>query len=284
MSQNPMDPAILEQLLGNVVYQRHLSYYEGLDVFRLWLREGNLEVLAFLQDSWERLTDEQRPAIAFALAEYYRTVGDVALLRALYASDDPRTRDYVLNALWSEPGENPEMGPCIVDLALQGAADPDPKVRTQACSVFQNQAGWGVDVSRAVEPLHGLLQDPDPNVRRQAACAVGNLAKKRYALAGTLPLLTDNLAHPERQVREHAAWALWQLSRCKHDIGEAVAALARLPEEEDIGNLHKNAVGALLHHAAKSPENRALVEQTVRAAGFVPHSKPATRLLATLAL
>lgn len=283
MSQNTLGPEVLEEMLANVVYQRRLSYYEGLEVVRRWLGQGNLQVLGFLRDAWERLSDEQRPAIAFALAEYYRQAGDVASLRSLYATDDAPTRRYVLNALWSEPGENPEMATCIIDLALQGAVDSDPGVRTEACSVFQNQSGWGVDVSRAVEPLHALLQDDDPNVRRQAACAVGNLSKKRYCLAETLPLLAANLDHPEGQVRNYAAWALWQLSRHKVDIGSTVPALVeRLAQNDDYWDVQKNAAGALTHHAKKSPEATEQVREAVRAAGLVPHSKPAAKLVELL--
>lgn len=207
-------------------------------------------------------------------------------LRRLFDTDDPEVKRYVLNGLWDEPGGNPEMATCIVDLALEGAGHPSPGVRTEACWVMMNQAGWQTDVSRAVEPLLGLLQDPDPNVRRQAANAVGHLGKQKYSLPTAIPLLQDNLGHGEHQVRQAAAWALWQLSRKKHDIGAAVGALvALLKEPEDVGDLKNNAVGALLHHAGKSPENEECVREAVRAAApLSPAGKSPARLLEKLGL
>jgi len=80
-----------------------------------------------------------------------------------------------------------------------------------------------------------------------------------------VPILIQSL----RQVRQAAAWAAWQLSRKKHDIGSLVASLVRLLQEpEDIGDLKKNAVGALLSHVAKSPQNAAQVREAVSKAGL----------------
>ncbi len=276
----------LERLLSLVVYQPRLNYLEGLQPFQTLMPRDDGRIVQFLEEEWPRLEGKKRGGVAFLLAHRYRETGDVEGLRRLFDTDDPEVKRYVLNALWDTPGGQAEVAACIVDLALEGAGHPAPEVRTEASFVFMNQAGHKTDVSRAVEPLHGLLRDPDPNVRRQAAYAVGHLGKQKYSLPTAIPLLRDNLEHPERQVRESAAWALWHLSRKKHDIGEAVEALVGLLKEpEDVGDLMKNAAGALLHHAGKSPENEERVREAVRAAlPLTPEAKSPARLLEQLGL
>src|SRR5690606_29511649 len=112
------------------------------------------------------------------------------------------------------------------------------------------------------EPLRRLLDDASDRVRMQAACAVGNLAKRKYDLSGHIAPLGRNLHCRDASVRNYSAWALWQLSKHKRDIGAAAFDLAQaLMADDEWSGPRKNAAGALLHHAKKSPENIAQVRQ-----------------------
>ena len=209
-----------------------------------------------------------------------REAGDLPAIQALYATGDAEIQQSVLNALWGEPGSNPEMGPGIVALAVQGSAHPSAGVRTEACFVIQNQSAWRVDVTLALEPLLKLLQDPHPNVRRMAAFATGNVSRRKYDLSPHLPALIRLLRDEDRYVREAAPWALAQLSRAKYDLAPALPNLFwLLMLEDDFDAPRKNAVGALLHHARKSPENAALVKQLCQEAVLNPELKFIQRFL-----
>jgi hypothetical protein len=255
--------AELRRLLSLVEFNERLHVHEGITPFRSLLeRDAGGQVAAFLRDEFAGLVGKRRAAIAFVLAEHYRLTGDLARLAKLYADDDPEAKAMTLNALWGSPGSNPEMGAAIVQLALDGARHPEWAVRTEACYVIQNQCAWKTDVAAAVEPLRRLLDDASDHVRMQAACAVGNLAKRKYDLSGHIAPLGRNLRCRDASVRNYSAWALWQLSKSKHDIGAVVAALVQsLTADDEWRAPRKNAAGALLHHAKKSPENVAHVRQ-----------------------
>ena len=256
-------PELDRLLLANLKYDPEAEdgdddWVEGVRV--LLTRDPDGHVLRHLAEALPGLKGVSRAGLAFVVAERYRETGDLGSLEALYATGDAKVKGSVLDALWGEPGANPLMGPGIVTLAVQGAGHRAARVRNQACSVFQNQSGWKVDVSGAVGPLLKLLADKDDGVRMMAACAVGNLAKAKYDLTRHVAPLVRNLGHEERQVRQWAAWALWQLSRHKHDIAAAVPELARgLTYAGEYGTLREYAAGALLHYAKKSPENAARV-------------------------
>jgi hypothetical protein len=255
--------AELRRLLSLVEFNERLHVHEGITPFRSLLeRDADGHVAQFLRDEFAGLVGKRRAAIAFVLAEHYRLTGDLARLAKLYADDDPEAKRMTLNALWGSPGSNPEMGPGIVQLALDGACHPDSAVRTEACYVIQNQCAWKTDVDVAVEPLRRLLDDASDRVRMQAACAVGNLAKRKYDLSGHIAPLGRNLCCRDASVRNYSAWALWQLSKHKRDIGAAAFDLAQaLMADDEWSAPRKNAAGALLHHAKKSPANIAQVRQ-----------------------
>jgi HEAT repeat protein len=215
------------------------------------------------------------------LAERYLSSGDLDALRALFVASDDAAKASVLNAVWAEP--RPEIGPSVVTLAIEAATHASAAVRTEACSVFQNQCAWGVDVSGVLEPLRMLLDDPNDRVRQQAAFATGNLAKRRYPMASHVEPLVRNLQHEDKFVRDSSAWALWQLSRRKHDIGTAVGALVSLLSDRDPWDgPRKNAAGALLRHARRSPGNARSVKLAVKAAHLKSMSKTVARFLEEL--
>ena len=202
--------------------------------------------------------------VAYAQANAFREAGDLAGIQALYAGGDAAIQEAVLNGLWGEPHASPEMGLGIVALAVEGMSHPAPGVRNEACCVVQNQCAWGVDVTPALEPLLGLLRDPDWIVRRMACYATGNVGRRRYDLSAHLPELIHLLYDPNYQVKEPAAWALRRLSAGKRDIGIAVPGLAIvLADRDEYNGPRKQAAGALLHHARKSPENADAVRRAV---------------------
>jgi hypothetical protein len=253
------DLSELSRLLSLVTFRADLNHVEGLDAFRsLLARDADGEVLRFLTNESERLEGRVRGGVAYAIAEHYLKAGDLGALQRLFATDDTDVKQSVLNALWGEPpASNPRMGPGIVALALEAARHPAPGVRTEACSVIQNQCAWGVNVSAAVEPLLSLLGDSSSRVRMQAACAVGNLAKRKYDVSQHVQALRLNLGDSDFFVRTWSAWALWELSRSRHDIGAAVADLVGLlaSGREDDDDARRHAAGTLLHHARKSVDN-----------------------------
>jgi len=234
-----------------------------------------------------KLKGRNRGGVSYVVAERYRVTGNLAGLRQLFATDDVDVKESVLNALWEEPPpSSPAMGPGIVALALEAASHPTPEVRAMACSVMQNQSAWGVDVSPAVEALHTLLRDPDCRVRMQAACAVGNLAKRKYDFSRHLAGLSRNLRDPESAVRKYSAWAIWQLSRSRNDIGAAITALVKMLTRQDYGEdtaVPRNAAGALLHFARKSPQNLEHVRKAAAEANLDASRKEVRRFQEQLA-
>jgi HEAT repeat protein len=258
----------LEQLLSRVEYRAEYDAVEGINEFRTLLEtDPKGEVHRFLSRAFTKLEGKVQGGIAFVLAEHYRKNGMIANFQDLFASGDENVRESVLNALWGEPGESPEMGRAIVEMAIAAATDPSPGVRTEVAYVLQNQSGWGVDVAAGIDALPSLLKDADARVKQQAAYAVGNLAKRKYDLSNCIAQLRRNVKNKDVHVRESSAWALWQLSRYKHDIAAAVPELVWLcSDKEDYDKPRKNAAGALLHHCKKSSQNckavRARVNET----------------------
>lgn len=275
----------LRQLLSLVQFDARLNCMEGLTAFRHLLeQDSDGSVGRFLNRELPTLEGKRRCGVAWALADHYRQTGNLKSLQQLYADDDKEVKSSVLNALWGQPGSNPEMGPGIVQLAMDGANQASPAVRAEACSVFQNQCGWKVDVSGAVAPLHRLLSDDSDRVRSQAACAVGNLAKGKYDMSEHVAQLGQNARREDISVRNYSAWALWQISRNKHDIGVAVPELVQLlADNDDWNDPRKNAAGALLHHAKKSSQNREQVMQCLKMVQLDPKYKEIRRLQEGLA-
>src|SRR5262249_40019847 len=140
-------------------------------------------VLPFLLRSLGKLKEQERAGVAFVIAEHLRQVGNLTGLENLFASGDAAVKAGGLKGLTGAAGRNPDMGPGIIALAVEGASHPSPEVRRWTCFVFQDQNGWGVDVAAAVVPLLTLLGDPDAEVRRMAAFASGNVYKRRFDFA-----------------------------------------------------------------------------------------------------
>lgn len=147
--------------------------------------------------------DEQA---AFHCATRLRETGDLAGLKELFRTGDAAIKAGVLDGLQLDPGDNPEMGPGIIALAIEGASHSSPEVRRWACYVFQAQDGWGVDVAPVVRPLLALLSDCDAEVRRMAAYATGNLCKRKFDWSRHLTALLHLLRDGELYVPEAAAW------------------------------------------------------------------------------
>ncbi|MGV3724319.1 MAG: HEAT repeat domain-containing protein [Actinomycetota bacterium] len=275
-----MPDATLPELLAQVRYRKELSYFEGLEPLRWRLsKDDSGEALRFLETEFPGLEAPRNAGIAYALAERYRDLGDLPALQRLYAIEDNGVKRSTLNALWDP--KTPEMGRGIVEMAVSATEHPDAGVRTEACWVLMNQAGYKSDVAAAVEPLRRLLADPAPSARRQSAYALGHLAKNgKHDLTPHLPGLCRSLTDPDRSVRTAAAWTIWQLSRKRYDIASAVPGLvALLALKDDVGDQYKNAVGALLHHARKSPERADAVAVAVAAADLDRDNKTVRRLL-----
>jgi HEAT repeat protein len=258
----------LRRLLSLVEFRADINHVEGLDEFRSLLeKDSDGHVLRFLRRALQKLEGQRRGGIAFVIAEHYRKIGDVKRLHRLIVSDDECVRESVLDALWGEPGSNPEMGPAIVQMAIDAADDLSPGVRTQVSWVLRNQCDHGIDVTEGVAPLRSLLKDRNSKVRQQAARAVAAFAKAKYDMRACIPQLRRNVKNKKFYVRESSAWALWQLSRYKHDISSAVPDLVWvLTNDEEYNEERKQAVGALIHHAKKSVDNAA---QVIECAGGV---------------
>jgi hypothetical protein len=202
---------------------------------------------------------------AFHCATRLVEAGDLKRLQELFRFGDAAVKAGVLNGLQLEPGDNPDMGPGIMALAVEGANHSAAEVRTWACYVIQSQCDWGVDVAPAVGPLLTLLRDPDAEVRRMAAFATGNVCKRKFDWSRHLTALRRLLRDKALYVPEAAAWALAQLSRARYDIGPAVPELINvLAGGGDYNEPRKEAAKALLHHARKSSERCEQVRRAVR--------------------
>jgi HEAT repeat protein len=276
----------LRQLLSLVQFDARQNCIEGLTAFRNLLEhDSDGSIVQFLNREMPKLESKRRAGIAYVLAEHYRQIGNLKCLQQVYASDDSEVQASVLNALWGQPGSNPEMGPGIVRVAIDATCHVAPEVRAEACSVIQNQCGWKVDVSTAVAPLLRLLEDESARVRMQAACAVGNLAKSKYDVLLHVVPLGHNVRHEDAAVRNYSAWALWQISRGKHDIGNAVPELVQLlTDDDDCNDPRKHAVGALLHHAQKASGNLEQVRRCLKAVSLDAKYKQVQRFQEQLAV
>jgi hypothetical protein len=217
---------------------------------------------------------------AFHSATSLREAGDLAGLEELFRAGDAAVKAGVLDGLQLAPGDNPQMGPGIIALAVEGAGHSSAEVRRWACYVFQAQDGWGVDVAPAVGPLLALLGDCDSKVRRMAAYATGNLCKRKFDWSRHLTALHNLLGEEDLYVPEAAARALAQLSRAKYDIGPAVPDLVGLlTKEQDYSEPRKEAVKALLHHARKSRAGLDQVRQTAAGARLDSGKREIKRLM-----
>lgn len=275
----------LRQLLTLVQFDARLKCTEGLEALRELLRDDpDGTVVRFLNRELPRLEGQRRGGVAWVLAEHYLHVGDLPRLHRLYSEEDIDVKSNVLDALSGDPGSVPELGQGIVQLAIDATGHSSPEVRAAACSVIQNQCGWKVDVSNAVAPLLRLLNDDSDQVRMLAACAVGNLAKRKYDLLQHVVPLGHNVRSQDISVRNYSAWALWQISRNKQEIGAAIPELVGLlTDDEGWNDPRKNALGALLHHAQKTPDNREQVRRCLQAVELDPTCKQIQRFQKQLA-
>ncbi len=121
-----------------------------------------------------KLSGRERDGIAVLIADHWRSKGDLSTIQELFAADDAEVKKSVLNCLPGEPGDDPAMGPGITALAVEGAIRPEPEVRIKACSEFQGQCDWGVEMGLAAEHLLALLSEPVLEVRRMDAFATRN--------------------------------------------------------------------------------------------------------------
>lgn len=220
---------------------------------------------------------------AFHRATELREAGDLAGLKELFAAGDASVKAGVLNGLTLHPGDNPDMGPGIIALAVEGATHPSAEVRKWACIVFQDQDGWGVDVTSAVGPLLNLLGDEDPEVRRTAAYTLGNVCKRRFDWSPHFEAVKRMLRDKYLYAPEAAAWALAHMSRARHDIGAAVPDLVRvLIRKDEYNEPQKEAAKALLHHARKSPEGCDQVRRAIAGKALDKQRKEIQRFLEQL--
>ena len=283
--RNPMvDQDAVRKLVSCVVYNRVYDGLDGLDPLRrlLW-KDADGTVAAYLEREMGNMDGKVRDGIAFLLGARYLEIGRLDAILALYAHEDPGVTASVLGSVTGEPSANPELGPGIVALAVKGTSHPAPRVRTSACSVLMNQCAWGVDVSDAIVPMLDLIADPDAAVRQSAAYALGHFARvKRYELTPHIALMARRLHDENMHVCTAAGWTLWKLSG-KRDIASAVPDLIIAMESPlDYDGPRKNAAGALLSFARRSPENRAQVSRLAASAHLDTAKKEISRFLQQL--
>jgi hypothetical protein len=201
---------------------------------------------------------------AFQRAKDLRKKGNIAALKKLFHNGDAAIKASVLNGLAGNANDNLQMGPVVIELAVEGAGHESAAVRYWACDVFQQLGDYGVDVSAAVEPLFALLQDPAAKVRRIAAYAAGNLCKQKLDWSRHFAALIGLLGDDDLYVPEAAAWALANFSRAKFDLRPAIGELLKVfTIDRDYDEPAKEAAKALLHHAKKSKQNREEVCEAV---------------------
>jgi HEAT repeat protein len=274
----------VHELVSRVVYNKGYDGLDGLDPLRhlLW-KDADGTIAACLEQEMRQAPDRVRGGIAFLLGAWYLEIGRLGAIRAIYRNGDPEVAAAVLGSLTGEPTANPEMGAGIVALAVEGASHPAYRVRAAACSVLMNQCAWGVDVSCALVPILNLLDDTEAGVRQSAAYAIGNFARiKRYDLTPHIAVLVRLLHDENIHVCTAAGWAFWKLSG-RRDIAAAVPALVKaLEAPHEYEGPHKNAAGALLNFARKSPQNRAQVRQLATAAHLDTARKENLRFLQQL--
>ena len=283
--RNKDDHSNLEELLSRVEFDASTNSVQGTIPFQLLLlKEPSGETLRFLEQAVQTLDGKRRSGIAFVLAQHYLRVGTIEPLKALYLSGDSDLQESVLNALWSEPHANPAMGPFVVNLAIGAAEHTSARVRAEVCRVFQNQSGWGVDVTKALIVLRTLLEDEDAGVKQSAAYAIGNAAKRKYDVAECVKPLCALLTHEKMWVRNAGACALKNLAQSKHDIEFAVPELVRfLSDDDDWSDPRRNAASALLSYAKKSRVNAARLKAAMSRAGVNESCKSVKQFLAALA-
>ena len=207
--------------------------------------------------------------LVFLAAEALFSSGDLASLDEVFREiREPMRRRAALNALWAKPPSQ-EAGEYAVRCAVENLSHSDHRVRTEACSVVQNQAGWKTDVALAIPGLLACLRDREATVRMQAGAAVGNVAKgrRRYDLGSALQSLQTNLSDSSPWVRQMAGWALWQLAKKRvHDLSSVPSLFSVLSRQDSEREDRKAAIGALLAIAKISDAARLVVLQASRAA------------------
>jgi hypothetical protein len=251
----------LQELISKVGYDSRLKYVTGLPALHALLRkDDDGKVRAELTRAWRHLTGMPRAGIAFVLAERARETGDIDRLRTLLEDEDIDVKAYVLDALCGSPESGKDLGPAMLQLAIQATQHPAAKVRAAACRAIQNQAAYKTPANAAVDPIRGLLSDPDDLVRLHAACAVGQLARRKLDVSTCLEPLLQDLGVQDPYVQKHIAWALWQMANSRHDIGAAVSGLiGMLKSSNDRTDIRRNAAGALLAFARQRSANCELV-------------------------
>lgn len=277
--------ADLKELIAEVESSAVTHGTHVLDPFRGMLELDTTDQLRkFLERAVPNLEGLCSGDLALVLSEFHRQAGDIKRLRQLFDNDDAIVRQFTLTGLCDEPEGNAKLALAILRLAIEAANDPVPEVRTEAAHLLEQQGRWDMDATEGIDALLLLLKDRQKLVRQQATYAVGGWAKEGYDMSDCLAQLRRNLKHRDIYVRSVTAWALKEMAQTFHDIGSAVPELVVLLADDREYNEHrKQAAGALLAYAKKSPENASKVRRRLRDVTIDPTLKENKRLVVTLA-
>jgi hypothetical protein len=168
-----------------------------------WLRAPFVAVSSLLPARWRRAfvrfyqpfrAMDERLAAVYALG-LFATHAPVDLLAETLRSPERALANHASVVL-------ARCGPAAVPPLTAALRDPNPEVRSLACSTLSQ---IGRSAAPAAPALVGLLSDPDPQLAAQAGHALVMIGPT------AVPHLTQALDHPQPRVREKAVSALGQL-------------------------------------------------------------------------